>query len=220
MENKEDINLKEGIQKSKRIGTLTFGIMLILFGIVMILQIFIKTDIFRYVLTLWPLIFISLGIEAIYYACKIDIKIKYDVWAVILTFMVLGFGLLFGIANYGLNQFLYNDEIRGIFIDSIQDANYSYSFDNKATIRNLSGKDIEYSTVIDDMFDDVKVEIKAQYEYSDSWKLSLLIHNNNWLYDNVEVGDNKIIIKELPDFVKNVKVTVYANDASKIEYIK
>ena len=47
----------------KRVGTYTFGIMLVMFGITLMLGTFTKLDIMKYVFMFWPLIFILLGLE-------------------------------------------------------------------------------------------------------------------------------------------------------------
>jgi hypothetical protein len=220
MENKETINVKEEVQKSRRIGTLTFGALLIVFGILMILQMFINTDILRYVIKLWPVIFIFYGIETIYFATKKDVKIKYDIGAFILTFFILGSGLVLGLINYGVNQLFYNNEVRGIFFESMGNVNHKYTFDEKVTIKNLSQKEVEYSVIVDSAFDETEVNIKAEYNYDGTIKIPALANSSNWLYNNIEDSDNKIIIKEIPDIVKKVKIVVYTNNKDNVEYIK
>ena len=61
-------------KKRKIIGRTTFGIALILFGISLVIQTLFTLDILKYILMLWPLIIISLGIEIIYYSNKNDIE--------------------------------------------------------------------------------------------------------------------------------------------------
>ena len=64
---------------------------------------------------LWPLIIISIGIEIIYYSNKNDIEIKYDFWGIILTGIVVFFGILFSLFNYGVNKVLYNEDVKNMF---------------------------------------------------------------------------------------------------------
>ncbi|MEG0073720.1 MAG: hypothetical protein RR751_04415, partial [Clostridia bacterium] len=63
----------------KRIGTMTFGVTLIIFGIILLIQMCIKVDIIKYVMMLWPAIFIAIGVETIYLSTKKNIKLKYDI---------------------------------------------------------------------------------------------------------------------------------------------
>ena len=63
---KEDVNnnFKE-MKKTRRIGTFTFGLILILCGICVLIVTFSNIDMIRYIFMLSPIIFISLGIEVI-----------------------------------------------------------------------------------------------------------------------------------------------------------
>ncbi len=48
-----------------RVGTVTFGCILILFGILFLAHIFVPWLHYEYVLRLWPLVFIFLGVEVL-----------------------------------------------------------------------------------------------------------------------------------------------------------
>ena len=100
----------------KRIGKTTFGITFILVGIALILQIFIKQDIFKYVMLMWPIVLILFGIEVLYYSHKKDVSIKYDTLGIFLSFLIIIFGSIFSIVNLGMikiteSEFLFNKQL-------------------------------------------------------------------------------------------------------------
>ena len=102
MENKDNVNVQTEKKKVRKIGRLTFGITLILVGLSVVIQTFLPIEIFRYILMLWPLVFISIGIEVIYFSKREEIK--YDGVGIFLIFVVLFFGTIFGAVNYGVNK--------------------------------------------------------------------------------------------------------------------
>jgi UDP-N-acetylmuramyl pentapeptide phosphotransferase/UDP-N-acetylglucosamine-1-phosphate transferase len=84
--------------KSHRVGTLTLGGMLITFGILFLLRLFIAGITFSIIFKLWPLIFVFLGIEILLanFTQK-DNKLVYDKTAialiVILSFFAMGMAI-------------------------------------------------------------------------------------------------------------------------------
>ena len=146
-------------KKRKIIGRTTFGIALILFGISLVIQTLFTLDILKYVLMLWPLIIISLGIEIIYYSNKNDIEVKYDFWGIILTGIVVFFGIIFSLFNYGVNKILYNDDV----IQYLQTPNedyIDYSFDSKLKITNMDDSTINIKIIEDEQCTETKVVMK------------------------------------------------------------
>lgn len=95
--------------KVKRIGTITFGVILIILGILLAIQTFVNVNIFRYVLYLWPTVFILLGVEIIYYSFKKTITIKYDILGFIFTLVIIGFGCIIGFIHFGVNNLMNNN---------------------------------------------------------------------------------------------------------------
>ena len=146
-------------KKRKIIGRTTFGIALILFGISLVIQTLFTLDILKYVLMLWPLIIISLGIEIIYYSNKNDIEVKYDFWGIILTGIVVFFGIIFSLFNYGVNKILYNDDVIQYLQTSNEDY-IDYSFDSKLKITNMDDSTINIKIIEDEQCTDTKVVIK------------------------------------------------------------
>lgn len=87
--------------KGRRVGTLTSGIVLVVFGILFLLRL-ISTNINIFqIVSLWPLILISVGVEVIaaYIINKEEI-IKYDFKAIILVIILVFFAMGMGGAEF------------------------------------------------------------------------------------------------------------------------
>lgn len=65
---------------AKRVGSVTLGLTLVVFGVMFLLSAFIKSFNYLDVIKFWPVIFISLGIEMLVHAFSKDAeKAKLDV---------------------------------------------------------------------------------------------------------------------------------------------
>lgn len=117
--------------KEKRVGTYTFGAMLILIGISIIIMTFTKLEFIKYILMLWPAILIILGIEIIYLNSKPNIKLKIDFISIILMCIVLFFTGIFSIGNYFINKILYDDEIKSLIVNEYM--NNEFCINTKTT---------------------------------------------------------------------------------------
>lgn len=148
-------------KKEKRVGRITFGITLVLVGITIILQTFTAMDMLRYVLMMWPLILISLGIEVIYYGKKDNVNMKYDFVGIILVFIILMCTSIFSLVNYGVNKVLYNTDIQNAIIKESAEDRMTYNFDDKLTIVNLGDKKIRLRIIEDENFLQTKVSIDS-----------------------------------------------------------
>lgn len=111
-------------KKERRVGTYTFGIMLIIIGISVLIMTFTKFDFFKYILMLWPVVLICLGIEVLYLNGKSNVKVKIDFVSIILMLIVLFFTAIFSLGNYFVNKVLYDDEIRGKVFNRYFDNSY------------------------------------------------------------------------------------------------
>ncbi len=78
--------------KIKRVGTISMGIVLIAFGVILFLSQINKFSALNMVLKIWPVILILLGLEVLWYRYSSrgeDVVIKYDFFSIICIFMVL-----------------------------------------------------------------------------------------------------------------------------------
>ena len=90
--------------------------MLIIIGISVLIMTFTKFDFFRYLLMLWPIVLIGLGIEILYLNSKSDIKVKIDFISIILMLVVLFFTAVFSLGNYFVNKVLYDEDIKNMLL--------------------------------------------------------------------------------------------------------
>ena len=204
-------------KKRKIIGRTTFGIALILFGISLVIQTLFTLDILKYVLMLWPLIIISLGIEIIYYSNKNDIEVKYDFWGIILTGIVVFFGIIFSLFNYGVNKILYNDDV----IQYLQTPNedyIDYSFDSKLKITNMDDSTINIKIIEDEQCTETKVVMKYTLIPKTTDNVLALFENADSLYNYIDIDnlDSDIATLEILDIPSTFEDTeIVINTSSK-----
>lgn len=90
------------ICRTHRVGSLTFGGILIMFGVLFLIHIFVPALKYGIIFRLWPCIFIFLGIEILagnYKEAKLQKKEQavnfiYDKWAILLTFCLTFFAMI------------------------------------------------------------------------------------------------------------------------------
>lgn len=80
--------------KTHRVGTLTLGVSLIVFGILFLLRLFVSSLSYAFIFKLWPVIFIFLGLEILIanYLQK-ENKLVYDKAAIALTAILTLFAM-------------------------------------------------------------------------------------------------------------------------------
>ena len=230
MENKDNVNVQTEKKKVRKIGRLTFGITLILVGLSVVIQTFLPIEIFRYILMLWPLVFISIGIEVIYFSKREEIK--YDGVGIFLIFVVLFFGTIFGAINYGVNKILYNDNMKNYIAEELNDSVVNYTFSPKIKINNYSDKKIDVEIIEQEDIQNTKVIAKATYIGSD--KLNMLsyireeynLHSiidytlfEDYEYTKKESKENQDIIEisNIPSFIENLKIKVITNNKDNVK---
>lgn len=118
-------------KNEKRVGTYTFGVMLIIIGISVLIMTFTKFDFFKYLLTLWPIVLIALGIEVLYLNSKSNIKVKIDFISIILMLVVLFFTAIFSLGNYFVNKILYDEDIKEKVFNQYFDYEYNKDIENQ-----------------------------------------------------------------------------------------
>lgn len=78
--------------RTHRVGSVTTGIVLISFGIMLVLHLFLNVISYEMIYRLWPLMLIGLGIEVLLSNFYKE-KIVYDKAAIILMFIVTFFAM-------------------------------------------------------------------------------------------------------------------------------
>lgn len=91
--------------RTRRVGSLTCGILLILFGILFILHMVVPVVTFAFIFRLWPLILIFLGVEIIISNIKTtEGNLKYDGGAIALVIVLALFAMVMGLVEFYMNN--------------------------------------------------------------------------------------------------------------------
>lgn len=89
------------MEKTRRVGTFSLGVILLLFGILFLLRIIIPSLSYLFIMQLWPCVLISLGIEILVSLIgNKNINFKYDFAAIVLIGMVSVFAMLMAAADF------------------------------------------------------------------------------------------------------------------------
>lgn len=95
----------------RRVGSVTFGITLLCYGILFLAHTFLPALKYRYIFRCWPVIFILLGLEILAENHKSkaqDCKIVYDFAAVIMLGIMLLFAMIMAIIDFEITYELFN----------------------------------------------------------------------------------------------------------------
>lgn len=92
--------------KTRRVGTISMGIVLILFGILLLLSRFSTISAVELFTRFWPVILIIIGAEILYYAYKNkdgEERMRYDIFSIFIVTMVLAFNMfVYGLIETGV----------------------------------------------------------------------------------------------------------------------
>lgn len=87
--------------RQRRVGTLTLGSILILYGVLFLLQAFVGKISYYFIFKLWPIIFIALGIEVIFSSIRWkEHEFKYDFAAIIIICVLAVFAMGMATADW------------------------------------------------------------------------------------------------------------------------
>ncbi len=98
--------------KTHRVGTITLGLMLIVFGMMFLLRIFFAGLTYSIIFRLWPVIFIFLGVEVLIANIRTsEGKLVYDTAAffliILLSFFAMGMAITDFCITHARTQFWY-----------------------------------------------------------------------------------------------------------------
>jgi hypothetical protein len=95
--------------KTHRVGTLTLGCMLIVFGVLFVLHIFFSGLSYDIIFRIWPIILIFLGLEILVANfIQKEEKLIYDKTAFALIIVLTFFAMGMAIVDYGLYHATYH----------------------------------------------------------------------------------------------------------------
>ena len=84
--------------KNRRVGSITCGIVLIVFGMLFLLHMVLPMVSYTFIFRFWPLILIFLGIEILVSNRK-ETLMKYDIGAVLLVILLAVFSMGMGLVE-------------------------------------------------------------------------------------------------------------------------
>lgn len=87
----------------RRVGSVTFGITLICYGILFLIRIFVPALPYHFIFQCWPVVFILLGIEILVenHKCRTEAqKIIYDFAAIFMMAAMLLFAMIMAVIDY------------------------------------------------------------------------------------------------------------------------
>lgn len=89
--------------RTRRVGSITCGVVLILFGVLFLLHMVVPTLTYDFILRLWPLILVFLGAEILLSNLKkTGEAMKYDGGAILLIIVLAFFSMAMGAAEFAL----------------------------------------------------------------------------------------------------------------------
>lgn len=101
----EAITEKEDGIRTRRVGSVTFGLTLICFGIMFLIHIVVPAFHYYIIFRLWPIVFIFLGIEILVENCRSNragYKFIYDFPAVVMLVLMLFFAMMLAAVDYAM----------------------------------------------------------------------------------------------------------------------
>lgn len=209
--------MEEIKRREKRVGTYTFGVVLILIGIAVLIMTFTKIDVVKYIFMFWPVVLIGLGIEIIYLNSKSDIKVKVDFFSIILMCIVLFFTAIFSVGNYFVNKVLYDEDVKSLIINEYAQNEYCRNMNKEITIQAAQKNKVKVTFMESKGYDKSSfVEIRYQYKLDEKTKLVDVINTRKNVYQLIT--NSTINIGTLPDYVEKVQITIFGNDAKDIHY--
>ena len=202
--------------KQIRIGKITFGIIMVLTGIVIFLQTVTNLDIVRYVLMFWPLVLISLGIETIIYRNKENIK--YDIAGAIFTLIIVGTVSVFSIINYGVNKILYDEKVQDVIFNNVCQSESTYKVVDKLTLTNFKDNE-KINVVINTVPSVTETTIKIRINNNLSTIEEKISLNRLNITDYIFFDENKsemILLKGFNDF-NNIDIVIITSNSDNIK---
>ncbi len=93
------------VVKTHRIGSVTFGLALILFGILFLVHMIVPQLNYETIFHLWPCIFVLLGIEILVGNSTHKESFVYDKTAIVLIVLLALFAMSMGLADFCIEQY-------------------------------------------------------------------------------------------------------------------
>ena len=89
-------------KRTHRVGSITFGVLLVLFGSLFLVHAFVHALLYSMIFRLWPCIFILLGLEVLVSSRKEGTTYTYDGMAIFLTMLLTIFAFVMAFLEISL----------------------------------------------------------------------------------------------------------------------
>lgn len=99
---------KTGGVRTRRVGSVTFGLTLILFGVLFLVHIAMPSLNYEVIFNFWPSVFILLGVEILvenHRSNSENCKFVYDFPAIIMLVMMLLFAMVMAAAEFSMQHY-------------------------------------------------------------------------------------------------------------------
>lgn len=98
---------EKSIKKTRRIGSITFGAGLVLFGSLFLIHLFVPALSYPLIFRLWPCLFILLGVEVLIENSRHTETFIYDKAAIAMTVILTLFAMTMGLIDWCMQQYGY-----------------------------------------------------------------------------------------------------------------
>ena len=96
---------KVRMAKTHRVGSITLGLALVLFGGLFLVHMFFPALDYRMIFHLWPCIFILLGVEVLVGNRRAEDRFVYDKAAIVLIVILALFAMIMGAVDFSMERF-------------------------------------------------------------------------------------------------------------------
>ncbi len=96
---------KTGGLRTRRVGSVTFGLTLVLFGVLFLLHIVVPWLHYEFIFQFWPVVFVLLGIEILvenHRSGAEDCRFIYDFPAILMLVILLLFAMIMAAAEFSM----------------------------------------------------------------------------------------------------------------------
>lgn len=201
--------MEEKIKKERRVGTLTFGILLIVVGISVLLMTITGWEVLKYVLAFWPAALILLGGEILFFSFTQNERFRIDCVSIFLMCITLFLTSIFSVGNYAVNKVLYDPDIKSMLVNQMVANERDFYITGAVTVKTDGDARVEFLYVPTEE-ETAYAEIKPVYDCERESISRIIDFHEGFLYQ-MQRG-NEFVITDLPEYVKQVYVTVYSSE--------
>lgn len=99
---------ESGTLRPRRVGSVTFGLTLVLFGVLFLIHIVVPTLHYEIIFQFWPVVFVLLGVEILvenHKSSAEQCRFVYDFPAILMMVVMLLFAMVMAAAEFSLHYY-------------------------------------------------------------------------------------------------------------------